>query len=102
MSRLATFRGWGRPSGCVVASGSQWIGDDSHRGMVVSSGVQEGFQQYLNKTIIECGLRVLIKVPKGVKNRELILNASAMLGFILDTNTIECRCKYSRRVMYTS
>lgn len=70
--------------------------------MVGSGGVQEGSQQYLDKAIIECGLRVLIKVPKEVKNRELILNASTTLGFFLDTNTTECRCKYCRSVTNTS
>lgn len=81
MSGLATFRGWGGQSGCVVASSPQWIHDDNHRGMVGSRGVQEESQQCLNKTIIERGLRVLTKVPKEVKNRELILNTSTMLGF---------------------
>lgn len=70
--------------------------------MVGSGGVQEGSQQYLDKAVIESGLRVLIKVPKEVKNRELILNASTTLGFFLDTNTTECRCKYCRSVTNAS
>lgn len=81
VSGLATFRGWGGQSGCVVASSPQWIRDDNHRGMVGSRGVQEGSQQYLNKTIIERGLRVLIKVPKEVKNRELIMPVPCWASF---------------------